>query len=273
MMSERSAPHAWPDKTKVSFYDRPLALKCVHGTAYVLTAGRPVVIQLNGDCEDGVLYNVFTHPQTLPIVSRRSAAVHGGGVVYAAAQGLVYIAGQQAVVLTRDFYTPQQWQQLEPHTMVGCVHDGVYYGSTATTCIRFDLPDEIFASQDDTALTTLSLRPRAMYSASNDRLYMALDDGVYEWNTGTKKMLYHWRSKVHYAPGPVKFSAYKIFTDGIVSVAHSTEHGEISRNATSLQPCRLPAGRRGQEWFVDFRGTAEISEYTLATSIRDLSHD
>ena len=273
MMSERGAPHAWPDKTKVSFYDKPLALKCVRDVAYVLTAGRPVVIQVNGDCEDGVLYNVSTLQQTLPILSRRSAATHAGGVVYAAAQGLVFIAGQQAVVLTRDFYTPQQWGQLQPHTMVGCVHDGVYYGSTATTCIRFDLPDEIFATQDDTALTTISLRPRAMYSASNDRLYMALEDGTYEWNTGTGKMMYHWRSKVHYAPGPVRFSAYKIFTDGIVSVYHSTEHGEISRNATSLKPARLPSGRKGQEWFVDFRGTAEISEYTLATSIRDLSHD
>lgn len=272
IMTERSAPHAWNRKFLVGFYDKPIALQCTERTAYVLTDGRPVSLELRGDCAEGespiVVHEI---PTSLPIVSRRSAATHMGAVVYAARHGLVAIYQNRAVVLTASFYTEEQWAQLLPHTMVGAVCDGVYYGATKNTMIRFDLPDEIFAEPGTTALTTLTLRPYAMYTAENGRLYMALSGGTYEWNTGEEKMTYRWRGKMHDTKGKVRMSAFNLRTSGNVRVTHYVDTSMIQETEAGNKHVRLPVGFAGEDWQVQFEGKSEIKEYTLATSIRELS--
>lgn len=273
LMSERSAPHAWNRKYRVQCYDTPRALVAAPGIAYILTDGRPQPLAIRGDCEDGIAIEPLDVYQSLPVVSRRSAAVHGAACVYASRHGLVLLQGNQAVIISRDFYTPEQWQALRPHEMVGAVCDGVYYGATSTACIRFDLPDDTFTAPDDTALTTLSLRPQAWHTGENGRLYYSDAAGVWLWDGGTEKMPYRWRGKVQYAAGNTRFAAFRLMSDGAVAVSHYSEHGKIATNTAGLQPTRLPVGRHGMEWQVEITGEHEVSAYFLATSVRDLAHD
>lgn len=272
VMTERNLPHAWNRKFTVTFYDKPIALQCTERTAYVLTDGRPAVLDLRGDCDAGQSPIVVNEiPVSLPIVSRRSAAVHLGAVVYASRHGLVMIAGNQAAVITASYYTEAQWADLLPHTMVGAVCDGVYYGATENAMIRFELPDEIFASADTAALTTLTLRPRAMYVAENGRLYLAMQDGTYEWNSDVDRMVYTWRGKVHDTRGKVRMSAYNIRTAGNVEVTHWLDTAQIQKTTAGNKHVRLPAGYAGEDWQVQFKGVSEIKEYILATSVRELA--
>lgn len=272
IMTERSAPHAWNRKFLVGFYDKPIALQCSDRTAYVLTDGRPAALELRGDCADGespiVVHEILT---PLPIVSRRSAAIHMGAVIYASRMGLVLIHQGRASVITSPYYTEDQWQQLLPHTMVGEVCDGVYYGATKNTTIRLDLPDEIFSEPGTTALTTLTLRPRAMHTAENGRLYMSLSDGTYEWNTGEDKLTYRWRGKVQDTKGKVRMSAFNLRTSGNVKVTHFVDTSEIQNTEAGNKHVRLPVGYAGEDWQVQLEGKSEIKEYTLATSVRELS--
>lgn len=271
-MTERGQPHAWNRKFLVGFYDNPIALRCTARTAYVLTNGRPVALRIHGDCDDGAHpIEVLEAPVSLPIVSRRSAAVHLDGVVYASRYGLVVMSGNQTAIITRDYYTEDQWEQLLPHTMVGEVCDGVYYGTTATTTIRFNLPDDIFATPDNNALTTLSLRPQAMHTAENGRLYMALNNGTYEWNTGEDDMTYHWRGVVQAMPGNARLSAFRVRTSQNITVTHLLNTGKVQTIEVGNEPTRLPVGYMGRDWHVDLMGSGEVLEYVLATSIRELA--
>lgn len=269
-MSALGAPHAWPLKFTVAFNDRPVALLTDEDIAYVLTDGRPVALVIHGDCGDGHPIEIREVPQVLPCISRRSAAMHGGVALYASPAGLVAMQGNNAQIISRDYYTAEQWQALRPHTMIGAVSEGVYYGATETAFIRFDVPDDVFANPAGIALTTLSLRPQALASGADGRLYLALADGTYLWNSGVKPMPYRWRGKVQSTSGKTRMSAYRLRTTANVEVAHWLGTREIQRASAGNAAQRLPVGHAGEEWQVEIRGTGEVSEYMMATSVREL---
>lgn len=274
LMSERSLPYAWNRKFAVTFYDKAIALVCTNRLGYVLTDGKPVVLELRGDCEDGEMPIVVNEiPETLPVISRQSATEYMGGVVYASHNGLVWLNGKEATLITQQHYTPEQWQKLHPHTMKGIVHQGHYYGTTETTTIRFRLPDGVYSREDKYGLTTLSIRPNAWFRSDDDRLYFTLDDGVYQWNQGNNEMTMTWRGNLNTLPGITRFSAYKIIADErgnkIKHFADTREIQDYTHKANS--PTRLPVGHHGIDWQVEITGTAEVFEYHLATSIRDLA--
>lgn len=272
LMTERSLPHAWNRKFAVGFYDKPIALRASERMAYVLTDGRPVVLGIRGDCsDDQAPIEVSEVTDSLPIISRRSAAIHGDSVIYASTYGLVMMRGAEATIVTKDYYTAEQWSQLLPHTMVGEVCDGVYYGATDNATIRFELPSNIYAVQPERALTTLSVRPSAMYTAENSRLYMVLRDGVYEWNAGDEQLPFHWRGKIHDMPGRVRMSAFRIRATQTMEVAHHTNTSEIQRIMVGGNSERLPTGFTGEEWQLEIKGKGEVYEYTIATSLREIA--
>ena len=269
-MSALGAPHAWPLKFTVACNDHPVALLTDEDIAYVLTDGRPVALVIHGDCGDGHPIEIREAAQALPCISRQSAAMHGGVALYASHAGLVAMQGNNAQIITRDYYTADQWQALRPHTMRGAVSDGVYYGATDTAFIRFDLPDDVFADAQTGAMTTLSLRPQALATSADGRLYLALTDGTYAWNAGDTTLPYRWRGKVQSTSGTVRMSAWRLRTTANVEVTHWLGTREIQRVQAGNHACRLPVGYAGEEWQVEIRGTGEVSEYMMATGIREL---
>lgn len=272
VMTERRLPHAWNRKYAVSFYDRPIALRCTERKGYVLTDGRPVVLDIQGDCEEGtppiVVHEI---PVPLPIISRQSAAVYMGGVVYAADVGLVALNGIEATIITAEHYSKAQWQQLLPHTLRGVVHQGYYYGASDNAMIRFRLPDSLFEPPKHNALTTLTLRPQALHTGADGELYLALNDGTYRWHAGDDNLPWRWHSKQHDIGSNVRMSAWRVNGKGNTSVEHRANGAHIQNiEAVSSKPYRLPVGHTGRTWQVRLKGRHEVRAYRLATSIRDL---
>lgn len=275
MMSHRGLPHAWNNTNNVTFYDNAKALICTNNLAYVLTDGKPVVLNIAGDCADKQPpVSVTEIGEPLPIVSRRSAVEYIGGVVYASHNGLVYLNGNTASIITQNHYTPEQWQALHPHTMRSAVHDGYYYGTTDNTTIRFRLPDSVHAKDSKTLLTTLSIQPNGWFRGADNQLYFATDNGVYSWAQGEELLPMHWRGNVNNLPTMVHFAGYKVIAlDYGNEIRHSVDKREIQHYThRHNNPIRLPAGQRGLDWQVDIQGTAEVVEYHIATSIRELSN-
>lgn len=279
VMSERNKPYAWNRNYTVAL-DQVQAKRLVatNGRAYVLTDGKPFVLTLNGDCDDKQIpLAIHDTLESLPIVSQRSAVAYGGGVVYASSNGLVLLSDVTPQILTQDYYSDEQWQSLHPHTMVGAIHEGYYYGVTDKTTIRYRLPDTIYSREAATLLTTLTLKPTAMHVSNQGRFYMAFNDdervGTYEWLQGEGVLPMHWRSKIHAAKGITKFSGYKVVSSGSGNtISHIVDTRVIQEYVQKHNnPVRLPVGYRGLNWQVDIKGTAEVVEYSLAEGIRDLS--
>lgn len=281
VMSERNLPHAWHQKYRIGFYDRPIALKCVNRTAYVLTDGKPAVLELRGDCQENEAPIVVNElPFSLPIVSRRSAAIHGTAVVYAGMEGLVLLNGTDVSIITKELFTAEQWKMLEPHTMMGAVSGGYYYGITQRQSIRLRLPDNIYPALDATALTNLSLKPSALFTREDGALTMLLDDkargyeGVYLWNEGEEKMPYLWRSRVIESNSLLRFSAYRLRTGANVRVRHFVDTKLLQdKSDTGNAATRLPIGRQGRTWQFEISGIGEVSQYQLGAGIAELSQD
>lgn len=275
VISERGLPHAWNDRFRVTFYDKPIALKCADRKAYVLTDGRPAVVEILGDCEENAPpVRVTEIPFVLPIVSRRSAAIFATGVVYASYDGLVFINGTDATIITKDYYTPDQWQALLPHTMIGIVHDGHYYGATDTTTIRFRLPDTIFANAENIALTTISYHPKAFCVNAQGYLYLMLDDGIYQWDSGKAKLPYRWKGRVSESDSVLRLSAFRIRTSNNVTVSHWINTRMVQHlDNVGNDAKRLPVGKHGQDFQVEVRGIGEVSSYIAASSVYDLISD
>ncbi len=278
MMTERNLPYAWNDKYNVTFYDKAIALICTNNLGYVLTDGKPVVLELRGECEKGSPPVVVTEiVETLPIISKQSACEYMGGVVYASHDGLVLLSRNTATIITQNHYSIEQWRKLEPHTMKGIVYQGYYYGTTNTGTIRFRLTDGVYAGEDKKGLTTLSLKPKAWFKSDTDRLYMVLDDenykGVYQWNEGKGELPMKWISNNTTLAGVTRLSAYKLVTDESGNeITHCINRREIQRYTHKLnKPTRLPIGYHGIDWQIKITGTAEVFEYHIAPSIRELA--
>lgn len=278
VMSEKAKPYAWNKKYTIAF-DQSQARRLIatDRKAYVLTDGRPFTITLNGDCDDKQkALDINDTFEPLPIISQRSAVEYLGGVVYASTHGLVLLSDLKPQVITQDYYSSEQWQQIHPHTMIGVIHEGYYYGVTETTTIRYRMPDSIYSRDASTMLTTLSLSPTAMHLSNQGRLYMSFDDerqGTYEWAQGDEYLPMHWRSKVSVEPGITKYSAFKMISEGGGNiVAHMIDTRLIQEHKhTHNNPVRLPTGYRGLNWQVDIKGVAEVLEYNLGEGIRDLA--
>lgn len=278
VFSLRNHPHAWPTQMRHTFHHEPVKLLTGTNTGYVATKGRPAIVSLNQACNGDGCHSVMETDEPHPIASYRSAAIHNEHGIWATKDGLLMIApGGQTRLLTSAYYTQDQWRALQPASMIGVVHDGIYYGFTSEIGIRLRLPDSTYDAQDDGNLTTLNFgtlgRPTALYRSDNDELYIQFADGVYWWNEGGSYMTARWRSALHDMPGLTGFSAYKVVhKHADVNVQHWVDNECLDvETVCELRPYRLPLGSMGINWQVDLETTGEICEYHIASSVRDLA--
>lgn len=270
--SFRHDHHAFPFKYRLHFHHKPLAWLAGDAVGYVMTDGAPAVVRY--DTNDEVCHKTEEVQDSHPIASKRSAVLYNEHAIYASKDGLVMLAPNGAVrLLTADYYTREQWQELEPTTMHGAVHDGHYFAFFKNHAFRLRIPDGVYAQADETALTTLSLRPADAYAGSDDRLYLMFDDGVYQWNAADDFMTARWMSRISVMAAEVKFTAYKIHCDHADAVVtHIADRTEVVQHTVvNRKPRRLPLCARGLDWQVLIETTGEVTEYHLATSVRDLS--
>lgn len=98
------------------------------------------------------------------------------------------------------------------------------------------------------------------------------DNRTYVKYADAKKMEYVWRSKEFVMPGRTTFSAAKIvhkrgclrlriFVDGCC------RHEEVVRTCA---PFTLPSQLAGVKWQFELRGTAEVTEFHVASSMPEL---
>ena len=259
-------PHAWRQADQMTFYGR--GIRFIAGTThgYVLTDKAPFIVKLNAQCDGPQCHKGEHLPTPLPIIARMSAAMYGDMVIYATTRGLASIEGGKSQIF--PIWDDSSWAALNPDTMVGCVHDGHYYGFTDVASFRVKLDGDVHDALiwlSDTDVTAAAV-------TGDGRLMVAKPHGIEEMFRGTEFREFTWR-RTWLLLERMNLSAFQIRTRyQNASITH-TYDGEIIDEDEQVgdDPERLPLGDTTDRLGVEIRSTGEVTQYTVATSLRELA--
>jgi hypothetical protein len=126
--------------------------------------------------------------------------------------------------------------------------------------------------------------PTALHRARTDELFMALPQGISQWDEGINPMQWRWRSRLNVAPGHLNYGGAKIVWEkypfngkykGVDSAVHfkwrTDDRVFYERDVTHSNPYRLPHAARHLDFEVELSGVSEIREFHSATSISELA--
>jgi hypothetical protein len=205
-------PHAWPVAYQRATDRDIVGIDTFGSEVGVGTKGRPWIA--SGTDPESVSFDKV--PGLYPCLSKRSLVGYGDGLIYSSRQGLVY-AGQSGVdILTKNFYTEDEWDALAPENMMCAVAYGRIYiaftrrdGSKSTLILDGDL------------LVTADLPVFAIYAdESTSELFICDADGIKAWDDADSYPLSaSWRSKDFMTAKPLNFGAAKIDFDVAIDPA------------------------------------------------------
>jgi hypothetical protein len=124
-LSAQNRPHAWPVRNRLNTDTDIVGIGNIDTTVVIGTESFPYVASGN----DPAAYSMAKFEVPQACVSKRSFAyLTGIGVVFASPDGLVAVSGVgQVRNLTETIFTREQWQALEPESIIGIAHDDVYH--------------------------------------------------------------------------------------------------------------------------------------------------
>jgi hypothetical protein len=282
--SEPFQPHAWPVKYRLSSFYDIVALVAVGASVAVLTRGKPSVI--NGTTPGAM--EMIRMEASQPCLSAAAAVDMGRVAIYPGDDGLVAISTAGAELITRDVYTREEWQALNPSTMRAARFDDRYvcsYTKDDGTTGSFILdPQDALGT-----FTTLDFGFSALWTnPKNGDLYVLHDEYIAQWDAGETWFDYRWRSKTYELGGQTNFSVLKVeASDYPVTVDiysnPDPERIEEADGASALElvdtiqvdsasPIPLAGDFSGSLYEIEVRGNGEgeVKSVKLATSLESL---
>lgn len=277
LISEPFIPYAFPTAYRHTVEDAIVALGHADGTIIVLTRGRPYMV--TGSTPDSPQ---LTHlPIEQACVSAASVAALPGGILYASPDGLMLISAGEQTLITSQTFTREQWQALQPESLMGTVHDGRYVGFFAGSnrgflfsvgardVVRVELPE--------------GWRVQCLYHHSvDDAVYISAKTpegaGIYKLEAGAP-LVYRWRSKPFFTSALTSMSAVRAEGEQTgrepVRLAVYGPDARRPRAALRLMDSRarrIQPTRAEKQWSVDVQGQAPLYELRLGTSIEEVEH-
>lgn len=256
-------PYAWPVDYQISTEHPVVAMASFGQTLVVGTRGSPYYIS----GADSASMSAVKMDSRQSCVSARSMISVDGGVIYASPDGLCLANGQGIQVITQGIYTREDWQALNPSSLVCAFHDGVvyFYGSTGVT----------YALNVATGkLSTVTLGTVTTLYVDNitDKLYAASGTNVASLFTSATKRTAVWKSKVFVLPKTTGFAWLTIESDFSTSLTVKWYGDGVLRHTAAVSsrlPVRLPAGEF-LEHEIEISGTARWNSLTIASSTAEL---
>jgi hypothetical protein len=153
-------------------------------------------------------------PMFQPCISKRSITSDQYGVLYASPNGLVSISPQGSDVISQAFYTRDEWQALQPSTMLSMIYNNMYIGfytvgSTTRSLVltRNDSPPLVEFDFDATAVF-VDRSTADIYAVSK------FDNTLYQLDANqVNDTTYEWKSRRFVLPKPMSFAAFKLRAD------------------------------------------------------------
>ena len=275
-------PYAWPLAYQQVPPDvTPVALATFGQNLLVLTNGRPIVIAGDDPTTLGQLPIDFDKS----CVSDMSAVSVGRGVCWACPDGLAFYGstekeGQLAYqfrfggeLVTRNVFTRDDWQALNPTTMVGVRWLDFYIGfyQNATTGLwNAIMVDPMTPGVDPPVVFFFDFGYSAVWKDSiTENVYVVDSAGnILKWDAGSPKQATFLSKVFHQTQPIVGFGWCKVVADAypvqITLLADGNTIGTFT--ASSADPFRLPGGY----YATDFQVQVQTSNPTVEVSF---SHD
>lgn len=202
--------HAWPEGYSLNVDSDIIGLGAFGNNLVVLTKGYPYIITGIHPAS----MSMSKHTELQPCVTGRGTVQMMDGVVYRSPDGLYYIGSHGSRLLTKEKYTRNIWSDLHPEEGQSGYYDGRYIGF-------FDFTERgiVFGPKDseESQLRELDFLATAVFSnPDGDRLYLGIQNqdtlatSVYEFNAGSDRLIYTWRSKLLTSGRSIKMTACKI---------------------------------------------------------------
>lgn len=266
--------HHWPHYFDLD--DTITAMVESNGVLYVMTRGRPYCISAEGSCAAAECREIVRLPGEYPMVGfgNKHTTRLGSGAVYPSHDGLVLLNGNSAPTLyTWQLYSPEIWQELEPHTAVLEEVSGKLFAFFANGAFITSSMGDSKQGWSNDFHTELSDRDVVdVFKLDTGELCLLKPDGVYLWNRGDELRPHLWVSGEVAFPTPRAMGAVNArFANGPEHLKIvSDERTVLDRDILSKRVMRLPMWAHGSYWHFELSGTAEVAVLSIAPSMHDL---
>ena len=258
-------PYAWP-VAYMQTVDYPLVgLGSFGSSLAVLTTGFPYV--MTGTDPSSVSSEKL--PVAYACLSKKSIVSSMGGVMYAAADGLVIIDSTGAKVISDDYFTRREWSALKPSSMMCAVWDErifVFYDNGTSR------GGYIFAND---GLTTTDIYATAAFTDPvTGSLFLCVDDKIVKWDSGLAGK-FQWKSRRRQVPIPKNFSYGQVLASVYPVTVNIYADGVLmnSQAVADDSSFRLPSGFRARYWEIELLGSERVFMVVIADTIEELHGD
>ena len=266
--SEAFQPHAFPIEYRLTMKSDVVALAPLNTGLLVLTKEKPAMIQ----GLDPKAMSMIEVDSTLSCVSKRSVVDMGESVLYASPDGLVMATDNGMRLITESVLNRDQWQALNPETILGFQYEGHYIGfyndGSESKGFIFD------PRGGKNSYIKLDFYATAGFNdLENDELYLVVAGSVVKFAQGSS-LSYTWRTKEFYTqrpvnPGVAKVNCdsyspnptLKLYADGVL------KHTET---VTSSSIFRLPSGYKANQFEIELSGSVPINEVCLYEEVGEI---
>ena len=272
-------PHAWPASYMLTT-DYPIVGLGVFGNSlFVGTTRNPYMI--TGTTPSSMMQEKL--PMVQPCVSKKSIVSDQYGVLYASPNGLASVAPGTQEVISNALYTRDEWQALNPSTMIGAVYNNMYFGFYQTTGgARSSI---VILRGDNPPLATFDSNAKARFVESNtgNVYYLsAADNKIYSLDSSISgNTVFQWKSKKFLQPKPMTYASLQLHADYDYMTAHSGSYVTVNlyaegtlvftSNITGNLPVRLPSMTRSYIWEIELIGNVPVRRVAIATSVAELA--
>ena len=266
-ISEPYLPHAWNPANRYPLPHRIVGLGQADNNIVAITEKNPYI--LSGANPAAMSSTELTLNQGC--LSKRSIVSGNFGCCYASPDGLVIISSGGSRLLTEQVFTREQWQALNPASMLGATHEDrviMSYtngGNNGSFIIDPRQPENgvIFSSQYFTAAHKDGLLDSLLVFVPQANIRL--------WDEGDP-LSYTWKSRLHILPAPATFTAARVeadtYNDTTLSVYAA--HRVFQQPITSRDPVRLPGGYSDRHFQVKVTGTDTVRRVILGESVSEL---
>jgi len=199
-------------------------------------------------------------------VAPRSMTSVGHGVVWASPDGLAYTGTMGTRVLTQNLMLREDWQALNPSTMVGAFHDGLYF------CL-FQGGGFVIDPANPTGLYFFdSAHTAAFVDTVQDALFLLNGTSIQKWDHGAAPMTARAKSKLFTAVNPVSFACVDLIGDGPATVTvHADGVAQSTQTISISDVMRLPSASTFLSWQLEVQTTGTVQAVRMAQGVRELS--
>ena len=262
---EPYVPYAWPVEYQITTEFPIVGLGVFGQTLFVGTTANPYFIS----GVDSANMSAQKLDSNQACASARSIVGVQGGVLYASPDGLCLADGSGVQLVSRQLFTREDWQALNPASTFAVEHDGVYYlwySGQGGGCLTFDLGARKLGRIEQPATA-------AFVDLTTDSLFVANGTLIQNVLAGSPRVA-TWRSGRMVMEKQAALAWLKVYGDQTVdnpATVTWTADGQQRYQVviTNTEPVRLPPGR-WLEHDVQVSSQARITRVAMASSVAEL---